>query len=186
MRMKAQIFSLDMIFGLIVFILIIVGLISIFLFGSFTKSVDKYDYERDYLYRNLERNLAQLSGNMTFLQNSRVDVIKLQDFAMAYRNQSINDFVVGNVSKARGIGLDPAAYDVCLYFTDNDKSIVQLGGIKYLGTVDGGSCDSVIGGGSNPCNGYKDVISMFKPVLFDARNPNLSRIIQMNLVVCRR
>ena len=33
MRMKAQIFSLDMIFGLIVFILIIVGLISIFLFN---------------------------------------------------------------------------------------------------------------------------------------------------------
>jgi hypothetical protein len=187
---KAQVFSMDMILGIIIFILIMAILAGIFFFGNFNKPIDTYNYEMDYLYKNLEVNVGQLNNNMIFIQNSRINVANLYNFAneiIMNRNQSIDDFVIGNISEARGIGLDPDAYDVCMYFTDNDRSIVMLNnGIRYLGKVDAGTCNDVIGSGNNPCDGYESAISMFKPVLFDVGNPRSNRIIQMNLVVCKR
>ena len=118
---KAQIFSMDLILGILVFILILVGLVSIFIRGNFNRPIDAYNYEMDYIYRNLETNLMQLPSNMVFLHNSRVDVGRMHSFVtlLPSINDSIDTFVIGNLGSAKGIGLDPSAYDVCLYFTDN-------------------------------------------------------------------
>jgi len=179
---------MDLVFGIIIFILILLLFLGFFLFGSITKNIKTYDYEMDYLFMNMEKNVGQLNDAMIFIHGSRIDAARLRTFTNAYEDKSIDDFVIGYVGAARGIGLDPAAYDVCLYFTDNDASIISLApsGIKYLGNVTEGTCNSVINQGKNPCDGYEEAISMFKPVLMDVGNSDINRIVQMNLVVCKK
>jgi hypothetical protein len=36
-----------------------------------------------------------------------------------------------------------------------------------------------------PCDGYKDVVSIFKPVLLDFGDYTKNRVVQMNVVVCK-
>lgn len=193
MKKKAQIISLDLVLAIMVFIIILVIFIAVFLYGRLTQKVETYEYELDYLYRNLEMNLKQGPETEQFLVKSRVYKDKLSEFVTNHQYDSIDKYVIGYVSGANGIGLDPEAYDVCMYFTDNNNNHLELGNVRYLGKIrqkTGNSyvvktCQEVIGNQGNPCDDYKDSISLFKPVLLDEGTYEQNRIIQMNLVVCK-
>lgn len=190
MKKKAQIISLDLVLGIMVFLIILVVFVAVFLYGRLTQKVDKYEYELDYLYRNFEVNLKHGNEDQQFLVRSRVYKDKLRAFASFYYLQSIDNLVVGKVVQANGIGLDPAAYDVCMYFTDKDNQPMEITpGITHIGQIKfenvERTCQEIISGNNNPCRDYKDSISLFKPVLFDENDEELNRILQMNLVVCK-
>lgn len=186
MQKKSQIISTDMIYGLIAFILLVTIFIGIFIYGNLTKDIDKYDYEMDYIFLNLEKNVAQLESDEIFIVGSRVYLDKLETFFNTYEEESIDELVVGQIGAANGIGLDITAYDTCLYFTDNDLSILEIDGSRYLGEVNGVACELIIESERNPCDEFTNAVSLFKPVLLDEGDVTLNRVIQMNLVVCRK
>jgi hypothetical protein len=190
MNKRSQVLSTDLVYGVVAFMVIVIIFLGVLLYNNLTKGVDKYEFEMDYLFLNLEKNVEQLSDDKIFISDSRVNVSKLKKFVDFYKDKSIDKLVVGYIGNANGIGLDPAAYDTCLYFTDYNGDIIAFDGVQYLGIVKidkltERSCQEEITFKRNPCEYFNDAISLFKPVLFDEGNFNLNRIIQMNLVVCR-
>jgi hypothetical protein len=185
---KAQIITFDFSSSIIIFLIFLVLFIGLFLFTQ--KSEKKLDFEVEYVFANLENNLKYGPADSDFFADYRVDKIKLENFATAIGPGSINQYVIGIFGQSHGIGLDETSYDVCLYFTDNNNSILTiLPGIKVLGnlTKTASSCNyEMISAGNDPCDKYKQAISLFKPVLLDENDYNKSRIIQMNIVMCKR
>jgi hypothetical protein len=156
--------------------------IGLFLIG---RSEDKkHEFELEYMFANLENNLKyEPVAGRDFFRDYRIDRDKLNAFALSATN--IDDYVVGNISSAHGIGLSSDVYDVCLYFIDNDGDRIDMAGKVALGEIKGGTCDMAIRNNQNPCEGYKQALSLFKPVLFDVGDPVNNRIVQMNLAVCK-
>lgn len=188
---KAQALSLDMVSAILVFVLVVALFVGFFLYAKVFSIPEEYPYELDYVFQNLEANLAEQAGSGTdFFHNSRIDVQKLRAFTSSYHDQSIDEFVIGFVGDAHGIGLDASAYDVCLYIKDNDKTTFNMGSsgedIRYLGVVDSGLCQDAIDSDRNPCEGYKDALSMISPVLIDFGDYSYNRIVQLNVVVCAK
>jgi len=186
---KAQIITFDFSTSLIVFLLFIAVFIGLFLLSQGIEK--KQEFELEYVFANLENNLQyNATQNRDFFRDYRVNEEKLNSFASAITSTgSIDEYVVGTIGAAHGIGLDAAAYDVCLYLTDNNNQLISLGGATALGMVKSGSCASVIASvaSTDPCSSYKQTISIFKPVLFDEGSPtNNNRIVQMNLVICKK
>jgi hypothetical protein len=191
---KAQVVSFDFVTSVIVFVLIILVLVGAILLAQRSGGASKaYEFEMEYLYANLEHNLGHdIDQSKAFLDGNRVDAMKLSNFVASHPNEVLDDYVIGNIEAGNepvthGIGLDSMSYDTCLYLTDN-KGIVELGtGIKAIGTLkEGQLCNNAILAEENPCEGYRDALALFKPVLYDTGSPATSRIIQLNLVVCRR
>jgi len=187
---KAQIMTFDFSSSIIIFLIFLVLFIGLFVFSQ--KSEKKPDFEIEYVFANLENNLKYGPAGGDFFADYRVDKAKLENFASAIGSSSINSYVIGIVSQSHGIGLDESSYDVCLYFSDNDKqilSITEAPEIKVLGhlTKTASSCNyEMITMGNGPCDEYKQAISLFKPVLLDENDYNTTRIIQMNIVMCKR
>lgn len=188
---KAQIMTFDFSSSIIIFLIFLVLFIGLFLFSQ--KSEKKPDFEVEYVFANLENNLKFGSAERDFFADYRVDRAKLENFATTIGSSSINQYVIGIVGQSHGIGLDETSYDVCLYFTDNNNAILTiLSGmpeIKVLGqlTKTASSCNyEMISAGNDPCDKYNQAISLFKPVLLDENDYNKTRIIQMNIVMCKR
>jgi hypothetical protein len=195
---KAQMITFDFSSSIIIFMIFIAIFIGLFLLSQTVEK--KQDFELEYVFANLENNLKFGPDNQDFFIDYRVNKDKLTNFVSHIGTGSIDSYVVGNVSDvngvSHGIGLDEANYGVCLYFTDNNNSIVPLdnNGLVALGwlVTDPGSgagiwCYNEIGAKRNPCAKFKQAISLFKPVLFDEGGADdNNRILQMNIVVCKR
>ena len=69
---------------------------------------------------------------------------------------------------------------------DNTGRMSLASGLVALGRVKGGDCNSMISAEKNPCEGYADAIGLFIPVLYDTGDTYTSRIVQLNIVVCKR
>ena len=175
---KAQIITFDFSTSLIIFLLFIAVFIGLFFLSQGLEK--QAEFELEYVFANLENNLKyNASQNRDFLRDYRVSETKLSSFASAIGTGSIDEYVVGEIGDAHGIGLSAEAYDICLYFTDNNNQFISI-----LGMVKSGPCVSVIT--SDPCSGYKQTLSLFKPVLFDTGSPDENSIILMNLVMCKK
>jgi hypothetical protein len=188
---KGQIMTFDFSSSLIIFVIFLVIFMGLFLLSQ--KSEQKPDFEVEYLFANLENNLKFGAADRDFFADYRVDKIRLENFASAIGSASINLYVIGRVGDAHGIGLDEASYDVCLYFTDNNNAMLTIlpspSEVKVLGLLrkTGSSCNQeMIIAGNDPCDAYKQAISIFKPVLFDEKDYSKNRILQMNIVMCKR
>lgn len=185
---KAQIVTFDMTTTLVIFIIFIVIFIGAFFLSQ--KTSQKQEFELEYIFANLENNLKHNDTERIFISNYRVDSAKLARFANEI--DSIDEYVVGEINGTHGIGLDEAAYDVCLYFRDNDGTFLNLtaDGLRAIGElgklVPPQSCHEEILAGRNPCEEYKQAISFFKPVLLDQGSPDNNRIIQMNILICKK
>jgi hypothetical protein len=190
-RKKAQIISFDFSTSFIIFLIFIVIFIGLIFFSNNTEKKD--EFELDYVFANLENNLRHYSvPDRDFFVNYRISKTKLENFASDFDMIGIDSFVVGNLAGTHGIGLDDEAYDVCMYFTDNDNSHIVLSAagkvaLGQLGNI-GKSCNDQITDPTkpNPCESYSQAISLFKPVLFDEGDNTKNRIVQMNLVMCRK
>jgi hypothetical protein len=183
MQKKAQIITFDFSTSLIVFLIFMALFIGLFLLGQSEEK--KHEFELEYMFSNFENNLQyDLVAGRDFFRDYRINSGKLDAFASSVTN--IDDYVVGNISSAHGIGLSSDVYDVCMYFIDNDGTRIDMNGKEAVGELQGGlTCDAEIIANRNPCDGYKQALSLFKPVLFDEGNPEDNRIVQMNLVVCK-
>ncbi len=187
---KAQMITFDFSSSIIIFLIFLVIFIGLFVFSQ--KSEKKPDFEVEYVFANLENNLKYGPADNDFFADYRVDRAKLENFANAIGSGSINPYVIGSVGQSHGIGLDETSYDVCLYFTDNNNQILtitEMPEIKVLGnlTKTASSCNyEMITLGNGPCDKYKQAISLFKPVLLDENDYSNNRIIQMNIVMCKR
>jgi hypothetical protein len=200
---KAQMITFDFSSSIVIFMIFIAIFIGLFLLSQTVEK--KQDFELEYVFANLENNLKFGPSDRDFFSDYRVDKVKLQNFISTIGTGSIDSYVIGNVDDvngvSHGIGLDEASYDVCLYFTDNDNSKVFLdssNSIQALGWLEtdpgshtGNTCNSQLSSNNlvvkNPCEKYKQAISLFKPVLFDEGGPDANnRILQMNIVVCKR
>jgi hypothetical protein len=185
---KAQIITFDFSSSIIIFMIFIAIFIGLFLLSQTVEK--KQDFELEYMFANLEHNLKFGPANQDFFIDYKVNKAKLTNFVSAIGTGSIDSYVVGNINGAHGIGLDEAGYDVCLYFTDNDNSKVMIGGQQVMGWLEKPmkSCNDIImsPGNPNPCDDYKQALSFFKPVLFDEGDSSTNRILQMNIVVCKR
>ncbi len=188
---KAQIITFDFSSSLIIFVIFIVIFMGLFLLSQ--NSEKKPDFELEYVFANLENNLKFGAAERDFFAGYRVDKTRLENFASAIGSGSINSYVIGIVGESHGIGLDEASHDVCLYFTDNNNAILTIlpgpPEVKVLGQLrkTGRSCNQeMIISGNDPCDAYKQAISLFKPVLFDEKDYSRNRILQMNIVMCKR
>jgi hypothetical protein len=193
---KGQVLSLDLMLSMVLFTVIVILFVGFFIASGMFKKPSDYDYEIDYIFDNLEVNLNdpymhKNVDNRDFLNGARVNASVLRDFANDYSSRSppsIDEVLIGNIGDTKGIGMFPDGYDICLYFTDNDNTpydMSQGGNILYLGYLKGGSCNEVMGALPKPCEGYKDVVSIFKPVLLDFGDYTKNRVVQMNVVVCK-
>jgi hypothetical protein len=200
---KAQVITIDFLTGFAVFIVIIIMLAGTALTMARRDSADTADFELEFAYANLESNLRHDPldplGSSAFLSVNRVDAAKLSNFVARYQNPAPGDdidldtYVLGEIGNAHGIGMNGESYDICFYFRD-EAGIVGLGPAgnqKAIGRVKDKNgnpvlCHDAIAAGKNPCEGYKGVVSTFRPVLFDRGDPQANRIIQMNIVLCRK
>ena len=71
-----------------------------------------------------------------------------------------------------------------IVFFDNDGSLINMGGVRAVGNINGVPCDNIIP--NNPCEGFKQGLTLFKPVLLDEGNVNQNRIVQMNIAMCKK
>ena len=184
---KAQVITFDLSSSLIVFLIFIAIFIGLFLLTQASET--KQEFELEYIFSNLENNLKFDSPNRAFFRDYRINKTKLDNFANNIGTGSVDDYVVGEVGGAHGIGLGVDNYDACLYFTDNNQRIsmgssswVALGNLSKIPS----SCNAIISTGQSPCENYRQALSFLKPVLLDLGDPNQNRIIQMNLVVCKK
>jgi hypothetical protein len=197
---KAQMITFDFSSSIIIFMIFIAIFIGLFLLSQTVEK--KQEFELEYVFANLEHNLKfdPVSGQ-DFFRDYRVNWNRLRTFAQNLGDDSIDSYIIGNINGAHGIGLDEANYDVCLYFTDNDKSFITIDtdpaspthGLVALGWLEtnpgshtGNTCNSKISAKENPCEQYEQAVSVFKPVLFDEGDPINNRILQMNIVMCKR
>jgi hypothetical protein len=185
---KSQIVSFDLAMSVVIFV-IFLGTIGFF-FISTSDNIDDFDFELQYVYKNIENNLriSERTGQnieKDFLKNYRINETRLLNFYSGYLSSSIDEFVIHHVDGAHGIGLAKEAYDTCIYFTDIDKTRLNIVGIEAIGQLDGNSCDSVISASLNPCQDYRQAFSLMRPVLFDEGDPLKGRILQMNVVICK-
>ena len=190
---KAQMITFDFSSSIIIFLIFISIFIALFVLTQ--KSEEKFGFETEYVFANLENNLKNIAVEEAFFSDYRVDKTRLENFASALNSidsSSINLYVIGSIEGSHGIGLDETSYDVCLYFTDNNNqfmSIMASPEIKALGFLNktGSSCNQeMIIEGNGPCEAYQQAISIFKPVLLDEGDYRFNRIIQMNIVMCKR
>ena len=187
---RGQIISFDLIIAVITFIVFLGVFIGLyFVFQKQTLSYG-YDFEIEYAFANLENNLRTeylaTGRNIDFLNEYRIDKQKLQNFFDDFSGQSINAYAIGTILDSHGIGLSDQTYDVCLYLTDNDGSKIRFSGLESIGRVKSGTCNDAISSSKNPCDGYSQAVSFFKPVLFDELTPSKNRILQINLVLCKK
>jgi hypothetical protein len=181
---KSQALSLDMISAFVIFVLLISLLVAFLVLSNIFDPPKTYDFELEYVFKNIEKNTKTLT-NGEFIDGSKINILKLESFASSYDDKSIDNIILGNLSSTQGIGLDPSAYDTCLYFTDNDNTHYEMtSGIKHIGRTNNGKCDTEIRNSRNPCKGYSDAISLMKPVLLEFGDYSKNRIVQMNVVVC--
>ena len=181
---RSQIISFDLVVSVIIVVVFLATSIGIVLLLTGRQEPEPFDFEVDYVMMNLETNLEAYDGGLDFFSRYRVNAPKLADFASQFSGQSIDSFVVGNLANTHGIGLSEEAYDICLYFTDVDGQRLEIGpGMESIGMLKSASCNSVPYE-SNPCEGYRKAISLFKPVLFDEGDIQMNRILQMNIVLC--
>lgn len=191
---KTQIITFDLLFSMVLFILLVMLFVSMYFLEQ--KSAQDYDYELDYVFANFENNLEAAPSpngvNIDFLNNFRVDRNKLDSFAMEFYSDNIkvDEYVIGRTGNAHGIGLSTEVYDACIYFVDNDNSRIEftvgLNSFEAIGNLESGSCHNIITTSGNPCHDYAQGISFLKPVLLDENNPNLNKIIQMNIILCKK
>ncbi len=190
MRKRGQIVTFDLVIGIIIFVLFLGILIgTVFYFQNKDVAMEQ-DFEIEYIFSNFENNLeinekTNPSTNIDFIKDYRVDKDKLTSFFVEFEDKSIDDYVMSNVEDAHGIGLSSFAYDSCLYFTDNDGSRLIINGMESVGKVKGGTCNQKIISSESPCEMYSQAISIFKPVLYDEKDVQKNRILQMSLVLCR-
>jgi hypothetical protein len=188
---KGQMITFDMSTTLIVFIVFIILFILLFVLAQ--RTGQKHEFELEYVFSNLENNLKfdNSDPSIAFLRNYRVTKGRLNNFANTVAD--IDSYVIGEIGNAHGIGMDEEGYDACLYFKDNDGQFIGMGdeGLSVLGRLSkigsGSRCqEEMITNNRNPCDRYKQALAMIKPVLFDVGNPTNNRIVQMNLVICKK
>ena len=184
---KSQVITFDLSSSLIIFIIFIAIFIGLFLLTQ--SSETKQEFELEYMFSNLENNLKFDVPGGAFFRDYRINKIKLDNFANYIAAGSIDDYIVGEVNGAHGIGLGVDNYDACLYFTNNSNQRISMGSsnrtaLGYLSKISS-TCDAIIST-NNPCENYKQALSFMKPVLLDLGNPEKNSIIQMNLVVCKK
>ena len=190
---KSQIVAFDLVISLIIFMVFIGAFISLYFLMQNRDIGNERDFELEYIYANLENNMAfhqaKYSDNMDFLSNYRVDLTKLNNFFTTFRSSTVDDMVIGSVDEAHGIGMSAAAYDSCIYITDNDGRSLAVGTTNAVGQLKSAtgpiSCNLKIASGQNPCDDYSQGISLLKPVLLDERDPLRNRIVQLNIVLCK-
>jgi hypothetical protein len=195
METRAQIISFDFVIGVVaitIAVLVMMGLIILM-----QKSAEAPAFELEYLFANLEHNLNHAGEpGIAFLHGHRADAARLANFVDQYNSMPgtdfLDNFVIGNTSATHGIGLEPAGYDTCLFFTNGTSNIDMGGGKIAIGDLKPGSdpdldyCDSAIALGKNPCANYKSAVSLFMPVLLDRGDPATNKIVQLNIVVCKK
>lgn len=185
---KAQLISFDLGASVVIFLIFLVVFIGIFMTFQGMKTTAKYEFELSYAYDNLENNLKQ-KDDTAFFSSYRVDAEKWALFVNtlpppASDPNAFDAYVLGNISSAHGIGMSEDGFDTCLYFS-NENGPMELGGITAIGSLKTGTCNAAIIGGKNPCDNYKQALSMFKPVALITGNGN-NEIVSMNLVLCRK
>ncbi|KYK24399.1 hypothetical protein AYK26_06895 [Euryarchaeota archaeon SM23-78] len=190
---KAQIITFDLSSSIIIFLIFIAIFIGLIFLAQSIE--EEHDFELEYVFANLENNLQydDPAQNRDFIRDYRVNKEKLNKFVLTVSDSEIDEYVIGNeTALGHGIGLDKKGYDACLYFTDNDGNLLNLpyptGSKQALGwlTKPQVSCHEEINAGKNPCERYKQALSLLKPVLFVEGGPDENRILQMNLVICKK
>ncbi len=188
---KAQLISFDLGASVAIFLIFLVVFIGIFMTFQGMKTTAKFEFELSYVYDNLENNLKQ-NGDTAFFSNYRVDAEKWAAFVSALPPpasdpNAFDAYVLGNISNAHGIGMSEDGFDTCLYLS-NENGPITLGIITAIGSLKAGkTCNEVITDGKNPCDTYKQALSMFKPVaLITDKNTGNNEIVSMNLVLCRK
>ena len=187
---KSQIVTFDLAISLIIFILFIGAFVSLYFLMQKRNSEGERDFEIEYVYANLENNLEfrqkTVGDYVDFLKNYRIDRTKLNNFFRTFKPLSVDDFVVGEVSGSHGIGMSADNYDVCMYLTDNDGTSLVVETVNAVGHLKTGSCNLQIATSQNPCAEYSQGISLLKPVLMDENDYTQSRILQLNIVLCKK
>ncbi len=192
---RGQIISFDLSASVVIFMLFI-SIFTGFFFLHQNTGVDNADeFELEYVFVNLENNLkiSPKSGGsrIDFFSFYNIDTEKLNKFVSKIEDSSLDNYTIGNVGKAHGIGLDTESYDSCLFFKDTDGSFIELDDgsgnkKKAIGILkDGINCSIKVGAGKNPCDNYNQALSIFKPVLFNEGDQYKNRIVQMNILLCK-
>src|SRR4030042_2893776 len=186
---KGQMITFDMSTTIIIFIVFIILFLLLFFFAQ--KTEQKHEFELEYAFANLENNLRFGPSDQAFLKNYRVNRVKLDNFAENVPD--IDAYWLGEIGGAHGIGMAAEGYDSCLYFRDIDGSRFEMGintPVEVMGILNKFSpprtCNEEITNNQNPCDNYKQPLARIKPVLLDEGGPQYNRIIQMNLVICKK
>jgi len=186
---KSQAISVDLVIAIVIFAIIFTVALSL-LFSFQKKGIDNsHELEMEYVFANLEHNLEAEQKisvtNRDFIKDYRIEKAKLNKFFSDLGTSSIDQYVIGNLPQTHGIGLEPESYDACLFFMGNDGLRLTVSGLEAAGYLKSGTChDKIIV--SNPCDDYKQSISLLKPVLLIEGSTDTNRILQMNLVICKK
>lgn len=206
MLKKGQIFSTDLIIGVLIFLLAI----ALFYFSVSSIFEDKekpFDIEERFVFTNLETATAEYDKNpdhsqISFYNNNVIDEDKLTNFAeftnIINNNYSfIKDILLKNIAKANLI------LDVCLYFENSSKHIVPVSDGDYNITGIGNRINGnmTIEGNIN-CGGisefkkatpvcneslYLHVKQFTKAVLRNSISDKTKKeIVKMNILICAK
>ncbi len=183
---KGQLVTFDFSTSMILFIMFGIIIVTVVVFSMTFDDSAQYEFEFEYIFDNLENNLAYGEQTQNFMSNYRINMDNLRRFVSAYGD--IDDYTVGTIEhngkKSHGIGLYAEAYDTCMYFTHNND-LIEVSGKKAFGKTKNGACEDFIPHSKNPCEGYEHITSFIKPVLLDKGRYDTNKIVQMNLVVCK-
>jgi hypothetical protein len=182
MSRRAQVVTMDMLAGILIFLVFVGAFLSLVFLVPRDDPRSEMEFELLYVFENLQEN-TRLTPALAFYKDYRVDEDLLSNFESSVAD--IDPYLIGVAGNSSGLGLSPDAYDMCLYFTDNDGSTVQIKTKKALGKLRGSDCDKEIKTNKNPCGGYERAMTVFRPVLFDTGDVQKNRILQMNVVACK-
>ena len=180
---KGQMITFDLGISITVFLIFIAIVIGFFFIFQRYENEQAFEFELEYIFYNFENNL-KADGKEGVFSDYRVDKNELDSFAASITD--IDSYILGYVSNAHGIGMSEEGYDSCLFFTDTDGSVMDMGGKMAIGLLKSSTCNQEITAQRNPCEGYRQALSLFKPVLYDEGDPSSNRIVLMNIVICKK
>lgn len=186
---RGQIVSLDLVLGGLFFLLALSVFIFLIVFYPGNSKQDlQGEFEILYSFSNVEQALKDPAYvNVDFMRLYRIDVMKMDAFADTFGSASMDTLLLGSQGESAGLGLSEDGYDTCMYFMDELKNPILMGSSQYraLGQLNGISCHDQFLTGSL-CSGYKHGLSTFRPVLWSTGSPVTSKIVQMNVVACKK
>ncbi len=197
LKKRGQIFSIDLIFAVIIFLIAVALFYANFSFIPEQRVERRLQIDPDFLFQNIEENTKVYDQNhgkeTSFFFDFKIDDNKLIEFTeMNYKD--FKDILFQNILVT---GLD---VDACLYFTNRSGFIVPIdNGIENITGIGNSTNEYIIVESNNiscgtksqslianpGCYGnYEYTRLFFKPVL--KKKQEINEIVLMNVLVCAR